>query len=116
MAAAWFNQLANPTKATAVSAGTEPGPRVHPEVVQAMKEVGLDLSNEKPKHLSGELARSASLLVTMGCGDACPYVPGLELDDWPLDDPKGQSLDRVREIRDDIRARVAKLLDERGWR
>ena len=115
MAAAWFNRLADASKARAVSAGTEPGTRVHPEVVAAMNEVGIDLSDGKPQYLSDELARSASLLVTMGCGEACPFVPGLERSDWPLEDPKGKSLERVREIRDDVRERIVALVRERGW-
>lgn len=115
MAAAWFNQLANPAKARAISAGTEPGPHVHPEVVAAMEEVGINLASGRPRFLSDELARSASLLVTMGCGEACPFVPGLERDDWPLQDPKGKPLGQVREIRDDIRERVVSLLKQRGW-
>ncbi|MEO8904618.1 MAG: arsenate reductase ArsC [Polyangiaceae bacterium] len=115
MAAAWLNQLADPTKARALSAGTEPGARVHPEVLVAMAEVGIDLSQGKPQFLSDDLARSASLLITMGCGEACPVVPGLERMDWPLEDPKGKSVERVREIRDEIRERVRALLDERGW-
>ena len=115
MAAAWFNHLADSGKARAVSAGTEPGTRVHPEVVAAMGEVGLDLSQGKPQYLSDDLARTASLLVTMGCGEACPHVPGLERDDWPLEDPKGKPLERVREIRDDVRQRVVALLQARGW-
>ncbi len=89
MAAAWFNQLADPKKVNAVSAGTEPGTRVHPEVVTVMREVGIDLSNGRPQFLSDDLANTASLLVTMGCGEACPFVPGLERSDWPLEDPKG---------------------------
>ncbi|MEO7036713.1 MAG: arsenate reductase ArsC [Polyangiaceae bacterium] len=115
MAAAWLNQLADPTKARALSAGTEPGTRVHPEVLVAMAEVGIDLSQGKPQFLSDDLARSASLLITMGCGEACPVVPGLERMDWPLEDPKGKSVQRVREIRDEIRDRVRALLEERGW-
>ncbi|MFZ5895456.1 MAG: arsenate reductase ArsC [Myxococcota bacterium] len=115
MAAAWFNALVDPNKAAAVSAGTEPGTRVHPEVVNAMKEVGIDLTNGKPQFLSEELARTASLLVTMGCGEACPFVPGLVREDWPLEDPKGKSIERVREIRDDVRQRVTALLDRKGW-
>ena len=115
MAAALFNQLANGQAATAVSAGTSPGERVHPEVVDAMREVGIDLSAAKPQRLTDALARDAQLLVTMGCGDECPYVPGLQRDDWPLDDPKGRSLDDVRRIRDDIRARVEALLTRKGW-
>ena len=115
MAAAWFNALANPQKATAISAGTQPGTRVHPEVVTAMREVGIDLSEGKPQFLSDELAGSASLLVTMGCGEACPYVPGLVREDWPLEDPKGKPVERVREIRDEVRERIQALLERRGW-
>jgi arsenate reductase len=85
-------------------------------VVDVMREVGVDLSMKRPQRLTDDLARSASLLITMGCGEACPYVPGLERDDWPLPDPKGQPLGEVRRIRDDIRDRVSALLDARGWR
>lgn len=114
MAAAFFNRLADREKATAISAGTDPGLRIHPEVLAAMQEVGIDLSNAKPRKLTEDLARDAQLLVTMGCGDNCPYVPGLRRDDWPLRDPKGQPMDVVREIRDDIRGRVQSLLDQEG--
>jgi arsenate reductase (thioredoxin) len=115
MAAAFFNALVDNTRATAVSAGTEPGTRVHPEVVAAMTEIGIDLSKAEPKKLTQGLAEGASLLITMGCGDKCPYVPGLSRDDWPLQDPKGQPVERVREIRDDIRQRVVELLETSGW-
>ncbi len=115
MAAAWFNALVDPAKATGISAGTEPGTRVHPEVVMAMGEVGINLAEGKPQFLSDELARTASLLITMGCGEACPFVPGLRREDWPLEDPKGKPVERVREIRDDIRQRVTALLREQGW-
>lgn len=110
MAAAFFNQLADPTKAVALSAGTDPGVRVHPEVQTIMQEVGIDLSNAKPQKLTQELANDASLLITMGCGDNCPYVPGLRRDDWPLKDPKGLPVEEVRVIRDGIRERVKLLL------
>lgn len=116
MAAAFFNAVANPQKAVAVSAGTQPGDRVHPEVVAVMRELAIDLSGAHPQKLTRELASGAALLVTMGCGDACPYVPGLQRDDWPLEDPKGQSLERVREIRDEIRDRVRQLIEARQWR
>ena len=116
MAAAWFNALADASKAQAISAGTEPGTRVHPEVLAAMKEVGIDLSNAQPRFLSDELARSSTMLVTMGCGEACPAVPGLRRDDWPLEDPKGKSVERVREIRDDVKRRVTALLESEGWK
>ncbi len=114
MAAAFFNQLADPTKATAISAGTEPGLRVHPEVLAVMQEVGIGLSNAKPQKLTQELAEDAALLITMGCGDKCPYVPGLRRDDWPLRDPKGLPMEQVRLIRDDIKERVQALLSNEG--
>jgi arsenate reductase len=115
MAAAWFNALVDPARATAISAGTAPGPRVHPEVQTAMTEVGIDLSTATPRLLTDDLAAGAALLVTMGCGEACPHVPGLRRDDWPLEDPKGKPVERVREIRDDIKARVERLLAAEGW-
>ncbi len=115
MAAAWFNLLADASKARAISAGTDPGPRVHPEVVQAMNEVGVDLADVKTTRLTDEVARLSQLLITMGCGDQCPLVPGLRRDDWPLEDPKGKSLERVRQIRDETRQRVQALLDQQGW-
>jgi protein-tyrosine-phosphatase len=114
MAAAFFNQLVDPAKAVAVSAGTDPGLRVHPEVLTAMQEIGIDLSGAKPQKLTEELAQDAQLLITMGCGDKCPYVPGLRRDDWPLRDPKGQPVDEVRAIRDEIKGRVQSLLDREG--
>lgn len=115
MAAAFFNKICDHAKASAISAGTEPGKQVHPEVVQVMKEEGIDLSNVKPKFLSTELAQKATLLVTMGCGDACPYVPGLKKLDWPLQDPKGQPIEVVRKIRDELRQRVVVIATERNW-
>jgi arsenate reductase len=114
MAAAFFNLLADPSRATAVSAGTQPGTRVHPEVVAAMDEVGVDIAATRPQLLTDELAREASFLVTMGCGDACPHVPGLRRDDWPLEDPKGKPMETVRAIRDEIRERVARFIDAQG--
>src|ERR1041384_8348515 len=84
MAAAWFNALADRTKARAISAGTEPGPRVHPEVLQAMREVDIDLEGVTPQKLTDELAAQSAILITMGCGEACPYVPGLRPPDRPL--------------------------------
>lgn len=110
MAAAFFNQLADPRKAHAVSAGTDPVDRIHPEVQTVMLEVGIDLSYGKPRKLTKELANQAQLLITMGCGDKCPYVPGMRRDDWPLRDPKGLPLDEVRAIRDDVKQRVQELL------
>jgi len=115
MAAAWFNELADATKARAVSAGTAPGTRVHPEVLEAMQEVGIDLSGRTPQKLTDDLARGAQMLITMGCGEQCPVVPGLRRDDWPLEDPKAKPIARVREIRDDVRTRVLALLRQEGW-
>lgn len=114
MAAAFFNQLADRNKAEAISAGTDPGVRVHPEVLAAMQEVAIDLSSAKPQKLTDDLARQAQLLITMGCGDQCPYIPDLRRDDWPLRDPKGQPMEEVRKIRDEIRARVQSLLAHEG--
>jgi arsenate reductase len=116
MAAAWFNALVDRSKARAISAGTDPGPRVHPEVITAMREVGVDLVSASTTKLTPERAQQAQLLVTMGCGDECPYVPGAKRDDWPLEDPKGKPIERVREIRDEIRDRVQALIDNEGWR
>jgi arsenate reductase len=110
MAAALFNKLADPAKGRALSAGTSPGERVHPEVATVMREEGIDLSDARPRQLTPALAAEAQLLVTMGCGDECPSVPGLRRDDWPLEDPKGKPIERVRAIRDDIRARVESLI------
>jgi arsenate reductase (thioredoxin) len=115
MAAAFFNELADPQQARAISAGTEPSERVHPEVMSVMREIGIDLSNAKPQKLTEKLAKDAQLLVTMGCGDKCPYVPGLRRDDWPLRDPRGLPTDEVRAIRDDIKIRVQSLLHSQGF-
>jgi arsenate reductase len=114
MAAAFFNQLADPQKAQAISAGTEPGERVHPEVLAVMQEMGIDLSHAKPQKLTEQLARDAQLLITMGCGDKCPHVPGLRRDDWPLRDPRGLPTERVRMIRDEVKDRVKALITSEG--
>jgi len=116
MAAAWFNALTDKSKARAISAGTEPGARVHPEVLTAMREVNIDLEGIAPQKLTDELAATATILITMGCGEACPVVPGLRRMDWPLEDPKGKPVERVREIRDDVKARVSALLEAEHWR
>jgi arsenate reductase len=116
MAAAFFNREADPARARAISAGTQPGGRVHPEVVAVMRECGIDLENVKPQKLTESLAAEAQWLITMGCGDECPVVPGLYRDDWPLEDAKGKPSERVREIRDDIEHRVHQLLTEQRWR
>lgn len=115
MAAALFNALIDPARAHAISAGTRPGAAVHPEVVAAMREVGIDLGAEKPRFLTPEVAAESTLLITMGCGEECPAVPGARREDWPVADPTGQSIERVREIRDAIRSRVAALVSAEGW-
>jgi arsenate reductase len=110
MSAAFFNQLSDPKLARGISAGTQPAEQVHPVAVEAMREVGIDLSKAKPQKLTAELAQNAEMLVTMGCGDECPYVPGLRRDDWPLADPKGQGIESVRQTRDEIKRRILQLL------
>jgi arsenate reductase len=115
MAAGFFNVLAHLEQARALSAGTRPADAVHPQVLEAMREVGVDLSGAKPRLLTAELVSEAQRVITMGCGDECPYVPGVELEDWPLVDPKGQSIEQVRVIRDEIRSRVEALLAREGW-
>lgn len=110
MAAALFNLYANRRGCVAISAGTDPADHIHPEVVQAMQEIGINLSSAKPQKLTQDLASTASVLVTMGCGESCPFVPGLRTIDWALPDPKGESLENVRAIRDDIHDRVKELI------
>ena len=111
MSAALFERAAA-GRHRAVSAGTTPAERVHPEVVEVMREVGVDLAERVPRRLTRELAEEADVVVTMGCGDACPYIPGRRYVDWDLEDPKGRPLDEVRATRDDIARRVAALVDE----
>jgi arsenate reductase len=115
MAAAWFNALADEHKARAVSAGTQPGTRVHPEVLQAMREVDIDLEAATPRLLTDELVKDAAILITMGCGEQCPHVPGLRHLDWPLEDPKGKPVERVRQIREDVKTLVQDLLRAEAW-
>ena len=115
MAAALFNRLADPGKARALSAGTHPGERVHAEVVAVLREKDIDVAQARPQRLTDELARQAQLLVTMGCGEECPVVPGVEREDWPLEDPKGKPRERVREICDEIEQRVRALITSHGW-
>jgi arsenate reductase len=110
MAAAFFNAMVDPALARAVSAGTQPADRVHAEVLAAMREIGIDLGAAKPQRLTAELAAQAQVLVTMGCGESCPMVPGLKVLDWQVPDPKGQPTDRVREIRDVIKCQVVELV------
>jgi arsenate reductase len=110
MAAELFNHYADPSKCRAFSAGTQPSAQVHTEVVEVMREIGIEISSSQPQKLTDALAREASVLVTMGCRENCPFVPGLRIVDWDLPDPKGQPLARVREIRDDIRQRIKRLI------
>lgn len=110
MAKAFFNQVADVSKFKAISAGTQPANKVHLEVLEVMNEVGIDLSTAQPTLLTPELASQASLLVTMGCGENCPYVPGLRIIDWPLLDPKGKDIESVRFIRDQVKKLVFELV------
>jgi arsenate reductase len=112
MSAAFFTLLADPALAKGISAGTNPAAHVHPVVVEAMREVGIDLAGATPQKLTAELAHGAEMLITMGCGDDCPYIPGLIRDDWPLPDPKGQDIEAVRKIRDEIKLRVSMLVEQ----
>ncbi len=111
MAAAFARQIGG-DEVIIHSAGSAPGEHLNPAVVTAMRERGLDISNETPKKLTDEMARSADVIVTMGCGDECPFYPGKRYDDWDLPDPAGQDLDTVRAIRDEIFERVRTLLGE----
>jgi arsenate reductase len=114
MAAAFFNALADPVKARAESAGTDPVECVHAGVVDAMREVGVDLSGVTPRMLTPEIARGAQLLVTMGC-ESCPVLPGVRYEEWTLADPAGAPIERVRATRDAVHARVAALIAREGW-
>ncbi|MBI3399779.1 MAG: arsenate reductase ArsC [Acidobacteria bacterium] len=110
MAAAFFNAAADPVKARAISAGTQPADRVHPLVADAMQEVGIDVSGATPQLLTPTIAAHAQWLITMGCGDECPVVPGVARDDWALVDPAHQPIELVRTIRDEIRRRVQRFV------
>ena len=109
MALGWFNHLAG-SRAVAWSGGSEPGTEVNPSAIAAMREVGIDITAEFPKPWTDEIVQAADVVVTMGCGDACPLFPGKRYEDWELDDPAGQSVDAVRPIRDEIEQRVRVLL------
>ena len=113
IAAALFNRYADPSKARAISAGTQPAARVHPEVVETMRHRGIELKGMSPQKLTPELASTATWLITMGCGNECPVVPGLQRDDWPIADPKGQPTTTIEAIIADIDARVRAFVDER---
>lgn len=115
IAAALFNLLADPAKARAVSAGTDPASSVHPEVVASMREIGVDLFRATPQRLTDDVARTADFLITMGCGEQCQIVAGVKRDDWPIDDPKGRDTAAVRAIRDRIHARVERLIEREGF-
>jgi arsenate reductase len=110
MAAAFFNKYADSTKAKALSAGTEPADKVHPEVLVVMNEIGIDLAQAKPNLLTTDLVQNSQLLITMGCGEKCPFVPGLKIIDWSLKDPKDQGIAQVRVIRDEIEALILQLI------
>jgi arsenate reductase (thioredoxin) len=111
MALGWFNRLAD-DRAVAWSGGTEPGRGINPAAVEAMAEVGIDITGEFPKPWTDEIVRAADVVITMGCGDACPLYPGKRYEDWELDDPAGLDVAAVRPIRDQIRDRVERLLGE----
>jgi protein-tyrosine-phosphatase len=113
MALGYFTHLAG-DRAVAWSGGSEPGDRINPSAVAAMSEVGIDITGEYPKPWTEETVRAADVVVTMGCGDACPFYPGKRYENWDLADPAGQSVDAVRPIRDDIEVRVRGLLAELG--
>jgi protein-tyrosine-phosphatase len=115
MALGWFNRLAE-GRAVAWSGGSEPAAELNPAAVQAMAEVGIDITEEFPKPWTGEIVQAADVVVTMGCGDACPIFPGKRYADWTLDDPAGQDLEAVRPIRDEIERRVRDLLGSLGVR
>ena len=115
IAAALFNHYADQSRARAISAGTHPADRVHPEVIATMKGRGLDLTSRTPQRLTPQLASQAQWLITMGCGDECPVVPGTKRDDWPIPDPKGQSANTVSAIVDDIDQRVRTFVNAHGW-
>jgi protein-tyrosine-phosphatase len=111
MSQVFFERVAD-GRHTADSAGTRPGERVHPEVVEVMREDGIDLSDRKPKKLVRDAAEAAEVVVTMGCGDECPYVPGTHYIEWDLPDPKGRPIEEVRATRDEINRRVGELVAE----
>src|SRR5690349_20678292 len=109
MAAAFFNLYAD-RECRGISAGTSPADHIHPEVLAVMREFGIDLSQARPHKLTPVLAGNVAVLVTMGCGEACPFVPGLKVIDWAIPDPKGQPAEKVRQIRDEIHEKIRALL------
>ena len=113
IAAAFLSRLGN-GRIDVRSAGSTPAEEIHPVVVQAMEEVGIDLSSEHPKHIDDDVVRASDVVITMGCGDACPIYPGKRYEDWQVEDPSGRSLEEVRGIRDDIERRIAELAADLG--
>jgi arsenate reductase len=113
MALGFFNRLAG-DGAVAYSGGSEPADQINPAAVAAMAEKGIDITGERPKRWTDEMVEAADVVVTMGCGDTCPFIPGRRYEDWSLPDPAGQSLDAVRPIRDEIEARIRELLTSLG--
>jgi protein-tyrosine-phosphatase len=113
MALGWFNRLAG-GKAVGLSGGSEPADRINPAAVEAMREVGIDITAQVPQRWTDEMFGATDVVVTMGCGDECPYVPGKRYEDWPLDDPAGQPVEAVRPVRDEIERRVRDLLARLG--
>jgi arsenate reductase len=111
MAAAFLSRLGE-GRIDVRSAGSTPADEIHPVVVQAMEEAGVDLSEERPKRIDDDVVRASDVVITMGCGDACPIYPGKRYEDWELDDPSGRSLEEVRVIRDEIERRVAELVSD----
>ena len=111
MAAGWLRHLAR-DRVDVLSAGSAPASTINPVAVEAMAEVGIDIANQQPKVLTAEAVQESDVVVTMGCGDACPFYPGKRYEDWVLDDPAGQGIEAVRPIRDEIRTRIERLLAE----
>ncbi len=114
MAAHFFNHYVDPALAHAISAGTEPAESINPTVAKVMEEIGIPLGTTKPKKLTTKLCGGAETLFTMGCKENCPYMPGLKIEDWPFEDPKGQDLKKVRIIRDQIKERVMHFMAKEG--
>jgi arsenate reductase len=115
IAAALFNRLADPARARAISAGTRPAAAIHPGVASTLREIGIDIADAVPRRLTPEVAAGARWLITMGCGDECPVVPGARVEDWALEDPAGKPPAQVRAIRDQIEGRVRALIEAQGW-
>ena len=114
MAAGFMRELGQ-GRVEVLSAGSAPKDSINPVAVAAMAEVGIDIANNTPKVLTPEAVQESDAVITMGCGDACPVVPGAQRDDWPLADPKGQTMDAVRDIADELDRRVLALISEHGW-